>query len=162
MGPDQTSARGRHLWTVDVPDPFAIKWSMGTTCTRPDQTDRGNRCPDAGCPVHQPYRQPVASIDYSQLDPGIRDIVRQLRDAGFETTDSGDGHSKAAEIFDGEALDYAHVFCVATPGHLVAEAKLLAQALNDLSAPARWRVEGSYSPADDSALLLIVWDQALD
>ena len=37
------------------------------------------------------------TFDYEQVDPGIRDVVRTLRDAGFDTTDSGDG-SKAATM----------------------------------------------------------------
>jgi hypothetical protein len=33
-------------------------------------------------------------LDYSQLDPNIRQVVRFLRSRGFETTDSGDGRWK--------------------------------------------------------------------
>ena len=38
------------------------------------------------------------------LDPGIVKLVRALREAGFETTDSGDGVSKGAD-----GAPYAHV-----------------------------------------------------
>lgn len=48
-------------------------------------------------------------IDYEQLDPGIRNVVRFLRENGFETTDSGDGSK--AEAMDC-ALDVPNVFCV--------------------------------------------------
>jgi len=51
------------------------------------------------------------TIDYDEIDPGIRDVVRRLREAGYNTTDSGDGVTKFAE--GGEAMDcalpYAHV-----------------------------------------------------
>lgn len=46
----------------------------------------------------------MSDIDYSTLDPGIREVVRLLREAGHETTDSGDGVSKGAD-----GLPRAHV-----------------------------------------------------
>lgn len=36
----------------------------------------------------------IPAIDYAELDPGIRDLVRLLRSNGFATTDSGDGKTK--------------------------------------------------------------------
>lgn len=52
----------------------------------------------------------IEVFDYSELDPGIRETVRQLRDWGFDTTDSGDGHTKlAAGWSPTEALDIPHV-----------------------------------------------------
>lgn len=36
----------------------------------------------------------MRDLNYGELDPGIRRTVKLLRDAGFETSDSGDG-SKA-------------------------------------------------------------------
>lgn len=50
-------------------------------------------------------------INYDELDPGIREVVRRLNNAGFTTTDSGDGVSKP-EILDGDALDFPHVYMV--------------------------------------------------
>lgn len=58
------------------------------------------------------------TFDYSQIDAGVRDVVRLLRDAGFCTCDSGDG-SKAATM-DG-ALDYPHVFMVIDAADAVSE-----------------------------------------
>lgn len=37
-----------------------------------------------------------APLDYATLDPGIADIVRVFREAGFDTSDSGDGRHKLA------------------------------------------------------------------
>lgn len=45
---------------------------------------------------------PKETID--ALDPGIRDLVIALNDAGFRTTDSGDGVSKAEDIENEDAL----------------------------------------------------------
>lgn len=39
----------------------------------------------------------MREVDYDKLDPGIRACVRALNLAGFETADSGDGVSKAAQ-----------------------------------------------------------------
>lgn len=54
-------------------------------------------------------------FDYTQLDPGIQDIVRQLHAWGFETTDSGDGVTKfqvpEPERMDG-ILDFPHVVVI--------------------------------------------------
>jgi len=47
-------------------------------------------------------------LDYEQLDPGIREVVRLLRAYGYDTTDSGDGVSK--HLLDPEVIPYPHVF----------------------------------------------------
>lgn len=41
-------------------------------------------------------------LNYEELDPGIRQLVRILNNRGFVTTDSGDGYSKdeEARVFD--------------------------------------------------------------
>jgi hypothetical protein len=49
-------------------------------------------------------------IDYDDLDPGIREVVRRLNKAGFATCDSGDGVSKTEAIADGEAEPFPHVY----------------------------------------------------
>lgn len=36
----------------------------------------------------------MSELNLEELDPGIREVVRRLRKAGFNTTDSGDGVSK--------------------------------------------------------------------
>jgi hypothetical protein len=67
----------------------------------------------------------VKPLNIDELDPGIRRVVRWLREHGFETTDSGDGVSKWSLIQDGEALDFPHVFMVVRPEEMVAEARRL-------------------------------------
>lgn len=90
--------------------------------------------------------------DYSALDPGIRELVRVLRAAGFDTTDSGDG-SKAT--WQEGALPFRHVVAQVEPGRLIVEAhRLMAVAAQAGYAPG-WRVEASYSPWDGVALLVL-------
>lgn len=85
-------------------------------------------------------------IDYDELDPGIRDVVRLLREAGFETTDSGDGVSKPKD--DMCVLEYPHVFAMTDPAHMVPEADRLAALLGP-----EWDVDVSYSPRNSKAIL---------
>lgn len=51
---------------------------------------------------------------YDELDPGIREVVRALRDAGYNTIDSGDGVSKKGTHAEGEYLDFPHVLVLST------------------------------------------------
>lgn len=53
------------------------------------------------------------------LDPGIRGVVTWLREQGYNTTDSGDGRSKADLIAAGHVLPFPHVFMRAEPFHAV-------------------------------------------
>lgn len=91
-------------------------------------------------------------IDYEQLDPGIRGIVRTLREAGFETTDSGDGVSKlgAGIVDDGvmEVLDMPHVAAKVSVDAMVGEAQRLQRLLGE-----DWTVEASYSARERTAIL---------
>jgi hypothetical protein len=92
---------------------------------------------------------PVAPIDLSALDPGIRDVVRRIREAGFETTDSGDGVSKSADWYaSGEAIPFPHVAVETTPGWMVSDAHQLAELLGD-----GWNVEATYATHDQVASL---------
>ena len=61
----------------------------------------------------------MSLVPWDYLDPGIRETVRLLRDAGFETTDSGDGVSKP-EV--GRCLSFGHVFIEVSPDKLISEA----------------------------------------
>jgi hypothetical protein len=47
-------------------------------------------------------------LGLSTINPGIREVVRRLRDAGFDTTDSGDGVTNVAAGMEG-ALKVPHV-----------------------------------------------------
>lgn len=94
----------------------------------------------------------IEPIDYEQLDPGIRDIVRTLRQAGFETTDSGDGVSKPE---DERVFEEPHVVCTVSITDIVAEADRLHRLLSDC-----WRVEASYCPNERSAVILAYLPEA--
>lgn len=61
-----------------------------------------------------------------QISPGIREVVRFLREHGFETTDSGDGTSNAGM---GCAIDIPHVHMACEPDALILEAERLATLL---------------------------------
>lgn len=89
---------------------------------------------------------PCAATAYDSLDPGIRDIVRTLRAAGFETTDSGDGISKPE---DDRVFEEPHVVSVVDVDALVAEADRLHRLLGD-----SWRIEASYCPNEGTAVIL--------
>ncbi len=83
----------------------------------------------------------MSDFDYEQIDPGIRDTVRLLRDAGFETTDSGDGVSKPDMVC---ALDFPHVAAVCAPHLILAEAKRMAEVLEGTG----FVVQATYDPRD--------------
>lgn len=58
-------------------------------------------------------------LNYEELDPGIRELVRWLRSLGFDTCDSGDGESKPQER---RFLDFQHVFIIVKePQNLIEE-----------------------------------------
>lgn len=65
-------------------------------------------------------REICRPFDPDDLDPGIRKLVLELRDCGFETTDSGDGQSKG---WRGES--YAHVHMVVARDRALDEADRL-------------------------------------
>lgn len=51
------------------------------------------------------------TLNYAELNPGIREVVRWLRqDLAFTTTDSGDGVTNVAAGMEG-ALPVPHVHC---------------------------------------------------
>jgi hypothetical protein len=97
-------------------------------------------------------------IDYDLLDPGIREVVRWLRDNGFETTDSGDGKSKPA---DERVLDYPHVFMVTTQNSMRSTVLSLASmVVNDLGIkPVPYGADGgpwiqlSFDPVTRTAII---------
>lgn len=94
-------------------------------------------------------------IDYEQLDPGIRKVVRWLRENGFNTTDSGDGETKSdgARVFD-----MPHVAIRCTRRDLITEA----DRLEDLIVTHLRHcydgihIEGTYDPGDRSCVLLLL------
>ena len=88
-------------------------------------------------------------MNYDQLDPGIRETVRLLQNAGFDTTDSGDGVTKSH--VDGCTMPFAHVAAVVTVEALISDAERMQAVLGS-----GWHVEASYSTEDRQALLLAV------
>ena len=93
------------------------------------------------------------SVDYEALDPGIRHVVEMLRDAGFDTSDSGDGETKVDALASGDALPYPHVFCIGRLASLVTDAHLMQELLGD-----EWTVEASYS-AKNQIVILAAWTE---
>lgn len=96
----------------------------------------------------------MTALDLGQLDPGIRDIVAHLRAAGFETTDSGDGHSKEP---DPEVLPFAHVAIASSPDTLLTDAEAALAFLGAARMPLGFNVEATYWPISGSAVVLITW-----
>jgi hypothetical protein len=90
-------------------------------------------------------------LDYSILDPGIAPTVRLLREAGFETTDSGDGESKPPSWFQtGEALPFPHVVVTSHPDTLIPDSEVVQWLLGPT-----WTVEATYTTHDGVAILFI-------
>lgn len=93
---------------------------------------------------------------WADLDPGILGTVRLLWDAGFVTTDSGDG-SKAGQM--GCAIAVPHVFMRCEPAVLVAEARRLAYFASShglvAAEGAGPAVQATYSPADGVAVIML-------
>lgn len=93
----------------------------------------------------------VERPNYDDLDPGIRDTVRAVNDAGFFTTDSGDGVSKPPEWFEsGDAIPVPHVVVASSPYSLVRDANALARLLGP-----DWEVEGTFVATSRSAYVFI-------
>lgn len=134
--------------------------------------------------VHHPYHSELMtfdSFDYESLDPGIRDLVRLLRQNRFNTTDSGDGVSKPPEH---RVLDYPHVFCSSDSKSLIGECDRMREVLieaglyatqdwvrgetfatNDGTrtqfTPVRTRgftIQGTYDPGDMTAVIAVLGD----
>ena len=85
---------------------------------------------------------------YSMLTPGIRDLVRELRNAGFETCDSGDGVTNPELGMEG-AMGERHVFMATTLEAMVEDTQRLAEMYPDA-----W-VELSWSPSQDPNIMLL-------
>lgn len=78
--------------------------------------------------------------EIAALDPGIRAVVLRVREAGFITTDSGDGVSKPADwYYSGDAIPFPHVVAATTPETMVEDAERLAEVLGP-----GWNVEAQY------------------
>lgn len=97
-------------------------------------------------------------INYDELDPGIRETVRWMRELGFETIDSGDG-SKAGWM-EG-ALDFPHVVARVRPRDMIDESHRLLAWCSVKESRHKVQVEATYDPADCSAILLLSLDATM-
>ena len=93
----------------------------------------------------------MEDINYDELDPGIRNLVRTLRCTGFNTTDSGDG-SKAKDMEC--ALPFPMVTITTTRDSMCDEADRLA-VLMDAEEDEGWVIEASYSPDGPAVIILM-------
>lgn len=91
--------------------------------------------------------------EVTSLSPGIRDLVLALRDAGFNTTDSGDG-SNYVNGMDC-ALPFSMVAMTVTKGSMVSEADRLAEWF-EKNNPGweAWQITASYTPGGTPLLIL--------
>ncbi len=90
----------------------------------------------------------ITDKQIAALDSGIRDMVVKLNEAGFRTTDSGDGTKGLPWT-----LPYPHVFSVVALDKMIEES----HRLWDMIDQANWRVEVTYSPADGEAILALLY-----
>jgi hypothetical protein len=102
-------------------------------------------------------------MNYSELDPGIRETVRRLNDLGFETTDSGDGETKlAAGWSPDEARDVPHVCIRSKAGDLCMQADRLVRELTRAGmcvepvGHSGIFVQATYDPADGTAVIELI------
>jgi len=100
----------------------------------------------------------MGEIPYKHLDPGVRELVRELARLGFLPTDSGDGVSKP-EV--GRVFDFLHVAMVVDPARMVAEADRLA-GLVPILEPSGLVVEATYGPGDGTGILFLFAPPAPD
>lgn len=111
----------------------------------------------------------METIDYNDLDPGIRQTVHFLREQGFETSDSGDGVSKFDS--DGQPLPFwesidlipeAHVAIICAPENLISESQRLYTVLSHVGISFSETTEGSpliqgtYNPCETPPIGLIL------
>lgn len=96
----------------------------------------------------------AAAVDrpnYDELDPGIRATVRALNDAGFYTTDSGDGVSKPREWYEGgHAIPCPHVVVSASPASVVHDALAIARLLGP-----EWEAEATFVASSGTAYVFV-------
>ena len=96
----------------------------------------------------------IEPIDFGELDPGVRELVRRLREQNFLTCDSGDGVSKPA---DERVFDRPHVIISTDPSKMIAEAHRLQTLVDSWVSNDEWECDVSYNPKDGLAFLF-VWD----
>jgi hypothetical protein len=90
----------------------------------------------------------METLDYTTLTPGIRAVVKLLRDNGFYTTDSGDGVTNVAAGMEG-ALPVPHVHCFVPRRRMFSETSRLVRLLRDAGLRIEMAmIQSVYDPAD--------------
>lgn len=95
------------------------------------------------------------------IDPGVRLLVEWLVDRGYNTTDSGDGVTKADLIASGDALDMPHVAMMITRERMVEDADrlhalLVSAGIEPTSGSGTVVIEASYNPACGGPAILLL------
>lgn len=130
-------------------------WCAWPTCGCPGLS--AHPCPHSTGHVARAASYPVAPLSpetVALLDPGIRDVVVMLRAHGFDTTDSGDGASKADAILSGDALPFPHVHVALSMKGVVDGFSGLGPAVMRLrELLPGWVVEVAYSSTDEFLVL---------
>lgn len=83
------------------------------------------------------------NLDYSQVNPGIVDLVRELRALGYNTTDSGDGVTNREAGMDWAEVD-RHVYIVSEDeSKMLEDARGLKKHYPDARIDCSWEVGGT-------------------
>lgn len=97
----------------------------------------------------------MREINYEELNPGIRRLVKMLRDAGFETIDSGDGITNVEAGMEG-ALKTPHVHCVVASKVMVQEAHRMLSLFTDAALDIEsGQVQAMFDPVDGVATVSV-------
>lgn len=83
------------------------------------------------------------------LDAGVKDIVCMLIDAGFRTSDSGDGRLEGVKEHMEGTMPFPHVAAFTDRENMISEADRMHALL-----PEGWYVEASYSTGCGTCVLL--------
>lgn len=104
----------------------------------------------------------TTTVNYDELSPDIRNVVRMLREYGFDTTDSGDGSRFAAG--DEQGYPVPMVAIKVSPADLVSETDRLLALLRlkriPVTAPGpelgfEVCIEASYEPCSGLGLIVL-------
>ncbi|MCK9513101.1 MAG: hypothetical protein M0R28_17995 [Pigmentiphaga sp.] len=106
-----------------------------------------------------PKPTPLTPEQIAKLSPLVRDLVVALRDAGFETTDSGDGSNYAAGMEC--AVPFKMVAIVCRPSELATTADLLCAWVREHATEyglpdwGAYQITAQYSPVDGIATVML-------
>ena len=107
----------------------------------------------------------MREIDFDSLCPGIRRTVEFLVSKGFETTDSGDGHSNEGMEC---AMPFPNVAITCLPTDLIFEARRLMRVLAEKGVqveplgpeeegPQAPHIEVNYDPSNDIGFIILMY-----